>query len=102
MTTSSAPMITDPAAAAAAGKCYIARNRAADKLAIDSFHPGPCEWCPYPIAKIAGWLADFNRWAGWTPGEGRYTDPEVQRFVALPRPEQRARTHAAAYPKADS
>jgi len=99
---STPPMITDPAGAAAAGKCYLARNRAADRLALDAFHPRECAWCDYPLEQLATWLAEFNRWAGWVRDEGRYTEPEVRRFTHLPRPEQRLRSFRAAYgPEAD-
>jgi len=90
------PMITDAAAAVAAGKCYLSRNRAPG-IAVDGFHPRACEWCAYPLRELAAWLAAFNEWAGWISGEGRYTEPEVRRFANLPKREQQVRAFRAAY-----
>lgn len=88
------PTITDPAAASAAGKCLASRYGFGDG---DSYHPRPCEWCKYGHTELTDLLDDFRVWAGYDERRGTYTEPEVVRFMSLPRQEQRLRSYRAAY-----
>lgn len=97
---SSTPAITDPAAAAAAGKCYLARvgrEMLPEDRQVNEAHPRPCEWCAYPPQVLIDNLIEFNSWAGYDSSKGTYAEPEVKRFATLPRQDQRARSHRAAY-----
>lgn len=97
------PAITDPAAAAAAAKCWLARSPHTEgtplERMIGAHHPRVCEWCHFPLQTLIDYLVEFNAWAGFVAdhhGE-RYTEPEVRRFQSLDRAEQRRRVHRAAY-----
>jgi hypothetical protein len=93
-----APGITDPAAAAAAAQCYLARTWVSGGgigQAIASRHPRACDWCPYPTTELIRLVDEYNRRS--FDGEGRPTDPVLRSFMSRPRRDQRVAVHIAQY-----
>lgn len=66
-------VIRDPAIAAAAGKCWLARwqgGKAMSRITgiqSNSFHPDECGFCDYPTDRLVEAVAEFNEWAGLNP-----------------------------------
>ena len=80
--------ISEPAAAAAAGICWL--HRWQRKASLHGFtvrtsdrHPSECGWCAFPLPELAQWLADFN----FEDGDDHRLS---QRFRSLPPDRQRA------------
>lgn len=92
------PPVTDPAAAIAVARCILARTQAGiGKLqtAVDSGHPRPCEWCPYPVDILVQYAKAFREYA--FDHDGNITDAASAAFHQLPRREQRRLRYLAQY-----
>lgn len=90
-------IIRDPAVAAAAAKCWLARFQGV--IIIDgSYHPETCSMCEYDVDSLLAAIREFNAWSGIMPGK----DPvpmraEVEGFLTLPREEQARAVRAVQY-----
>lgn len=90
---------TDPAIAAAMGRCLTARVLSPDHPFTER-HPRPCGWCEWPTAELRAGLDAYNDWAapvGRTHRSGRHV-PRV--FAELRQAEQEALiVEAQAFPE---
>lgn len=85
--------ISDPAAAVAASKCYMARTwRTPDRLGetITAHHPGPCEWEEFPADVLVRFVAE------WVAAGG-FESAATIAFSRMPAREQRDRVRMAQY-----
>lgn len=91
------PVIDDPAAAAAVGRCLIARS--IDDRGETTAHPRPCGWCDYPLEDLRRMADGFNEWAAYSQRSNTFGHHELRVFGELPRDEQERRiVEAQAFP----
>lgn len=89
-------VIRDPAFAAAAGKCWIARMMGGRVGSALADHPEECAFCEFPPEYLVGRIEEFMHWAGlnpvdeFKPGEPmvRPLRSSVEVFQMLPTAEQ--------------
>lgn len=91
------PHITDPAAAAAAGRCILARDFPTAAYTARESHPRECAWCVYPVKRLVEWLGRFNEYVGYDADAGTYDSPAVKDFMSQPRKRQSELVMRAAY-----
>ncbi len=61
-------VIRDPAFAAAAGKCWLARMMGGRVGNVVAAHPTECAWCEFPPEYLIDRISEFLHWAGAEPG----------------------------------
>jgi hypothetical protein len=98
MTRGRVSVIRDPAIAAAAGKCWLARwngGKGASRMLgipVNSFHPQDCGFCEYPTDRLLESVDEFVKWAGLKPPEAMdeigVIRESVEMFMAQPAHEQ--------------
>ncbi len=91
-------VIRDPAYAAAAGKCWLARMMGGRVGNVVADHPGECSFCEFEPEYLIGRIEEFLHWAGLNPiDEIRIGEPilrplrnQVESFQMLGDAEQKA------------
>lgn len=90
-------VIRDPAFAAAAGKCWLARMMGGKVGSVVADHPDECSFCEFDPEYLIDRIEEFLHWAGMTRDDAvRYGEPivkplrhQVEAFMMTSDDEQR-------------